>query len=495
MKGRTCLLAAAIAIASGCALGPDYTRPELNLPDQYRGTLQANQALAWADADWATVFADEEMAAVIRLAVERNLDMKVALVRIDAARAQLTSTRSRFWPSIDGGLATDVSPGSGNHDSSYSLGLLFNWELDIFGKLRRADEAAQAELLRSEDVARAVMSSLVATTATTWLTLRQLDNQVAITRDNIASQEQSLALVRTLMQGGVASGAEEQQAITQLAATRARLPQLQQQVVATENALNLLLGNYPVAVPRTQARPLPPSPLLPVPGVPSVLLERRPDVHASEMALNAATARIGVAVANRFPVPTIGLGGFFGRVGVDLGDVFSGDGATQGDVFSWGPNMVLPLLDWGRGKAGVTGARANAEIAALSYRSTVLNAMREVSDAMASVQYGDQVVEQAQVAATAAAESLRLQDMRYRAGVVDYLDVLDAQRQQYSAQIALSNARLAHLLGYVDLYRALGGGWSDAILKDVSREPAEPLQPATATHVPTSPPATTSPRP
>ncbi|MEZ5462564.1 efflux transporter outer membrane subunit, partial [Dokdonella sp.] len=469
--------------------GPNYTRPDLEVPGDYRGALSVDSARTLADLDWADLFEDAEMAAVVRAAVERNLDLKIALWRVEAARAQLTGTRSFFFPSANGALSTTPSATSSDNDSAYSLGLVFSWEIDIFGKLRRASEASRAELLASEDGARAVMSSLVATTAGIWLRLRELDQEVSITRANIADQETSLELVRQLMRGGVANAADEQQAITQLAATRSRLPQLQQRVIATENALSLLLGAYPTSIQRSDDAILPKVPAFPALGLPSELLVRRPDVRASEQVLHAATARIGVAIANRFPVPTIGLGGFLGRLGIDLGDVFDNSGSTA-DVWSWGPNVSLPLIDWGRGSAGVSGARAQAEVAVLSYRSTVLNAMREVSDSMAAAELGADVVEQAAVSAKAAAESLRLQNMRYKAGVVGYLDVLDAQRQQFSAQLELARARLNHLQAYVDLYRALGGGWSDATLAGVSRQAARPdLEPA-STALPVAAPET-----
>ncbi len=468
MKPRILALALTGVLATGCTLGPDYARPDLALPEAYRGTVTGEQARDFADIAWVGLFQDPEMEAVIRDAVARNLDLKIALLRIEAAQSQLTNTRSRLLPNVDGSLSSSPVAGAGSNDTAYALGLALSWELDLFGKLRRANEAARAELLASEDVARAVMSTVVATTASAWLTLRELDQEVLITRANIQTQEESLALVRSLMQGGVVSGAEEQQAITQLATTRARLPQLEQAVIATENSLSLLLGQAPAAIPRSAEPALLQPPALPKLGLPSELLERRPDVRAAEQALHAATARVGVAIANRFPVPTLGLGGFLGRTGVDLGDVFDNSGSTA-EVESWGPNASLPLLDWGRGVYGVRGARAPPHAPPHHYSVTVLQALAEVSNAMASTELGGQVVVQSQISADAATESLRLQDMRFRAGASGYLDVLDAQRQQYGAEIALAQARQRHLLAHVELYRALGGGWSDEALAAVQR--------------------------
>ena len=250
-----------------------------------------------------------------------------------------------------------------------------------------------------------------------------------------------------------------------LAFTRSRQPQIEQAIVATENALSLLLGAQPGPIIRDTAAAMPQTPALPKTGLPSELLARRPDVSAAEQLLVAATARIGVAIANRFPVPTIGLSGFIGLVGINLGDTLGNDGATQ-SVTSWGPDMVLPLIDWGRANNRVRGARANAEIAALNYRSIVLNALREVSDALTATDKVALVIEQNEIRTKAGIENTRLQRMRFKAGVNSYLEVLDAERQQYNAQLDLVRSRRDLLIAHVDLYRALGGGWSDEALKN-----------------------------
>lgn len=465
MISKKLFLAVSVALLGACTLGPNYTRPDLALDAQYRGAQLADaQARSVSDIAWSALFQDPELTALLQRAVERNLDLKVALVRIEAARAQNGIVRSYFLPTVSGSLSNAPNP-SASSDSSYSLGAVLNWELDIFGKIRRENQAAMAELLATEDGARAVMASLVATTTSTWLNLRALDQELAITKANIVSQEESLALVRSLLKGGVANGADEQQAIAQLAFTRSRQPQIEQAIVATENALSLLLGAQPGPIIRDTAAAMPQTPALPKTGLPSELLARRPDVSAAEQLLVAATARIGVAIANRFPVPTIGLSGFIGLVGINLGDTLGNDGATQ-SVTSWGPDMVLPLIDWGRANNRVRGARANAEIAALNYRSIVLNALREVSDALTATDKVALVIEQNEIRTKAGIENTRLQRMRFKAGVNSYLEVLDAERQQYNAQLDLVRSRRDLLIAHVDLYRALGGGWSDEALKN-----------------------------
>jgi multidrug efflux system outer membrane protein len=449
-------------LLGACALGPEYSRPDLGLAPDYAGAVAPEQARALVDIGWAELFQDEELSTVIRSAVARNLDLQVALTRVELFQAQSTVARSLLFPTVAADFST--SPGSpAISNNSYSLGAILSWELDFFGKLRRADQAARADLLASEDAARALMSALVAATATSYLSLRELDQERAITLANIASQEDSLDLVRSLLRGGVATGAEEQQAIAQLAGTRARLPQIEQAIVANENELNLLLGGQPGPIQRSAQAALPQAPAIPELGLPSELLDRRPDVRAAENTLAAATARVGVAIANRFPIPTIGLGGFFGLVGIDLGDTLGNSGDTQ-DITSWGPNASVPLIDWGRGSANVDAARAQARIAAINYRATTLNALREVSNAFSSIDKLRTVIAQNTIRAQAEAENLRLQRMRYKSGVNSYLEVLDAERQLYAAQLDVARSSRDHLLAHVDLYRALGGGWSDAAI-------------------------------
>jgi multidrug efflux system outer membrane protein len=470
MIAKRTSLAVTAVLLSACTLGPDYTRPNLGLNPAYRSeALATAQARSVSDIAWSEQFQDAELSALLRLVVAHNLDLQIALTRIEAARAQNAIAKSLYLPTLSGSLSTNPNAGGGG-DNSYSFGAILNWELDIFGKLRRGNQAARAELLASEDGARAVMSSLVAATAGTWLNLRELDQELAITQANVMIQQDSLGLVRSLMRSGVASGAEEQQAIVQLANTQAQVPRLRQAILATENALSLLLGGQPGPIKRHVAAPLPQTPALPKAGLPSELLERRPDVRAAEHQLEAATARIGVAVANRFPVPTIGLDGFFGLVGVDLGDTLGNNGVTR-DITSWGPYASLPLVDWGRGSNRVLGARADAGIAALHYRATVLNALREVSDSMNATQYISAEIEQYAISTEAARRNLYLQRMRFKAGVNSYFEMLDAQRQLFASELAQVRAQRDLLLAHVDLYRALGGGWSDdALIRGQSEE-------------------------
>jgi multidrug efflux system outer membrane protein len=453
-------IAAIACLCSSCTIGPDYERPEsVTPPVDYHGLTALQTEKSVADVAWVEMFGDPELAAVIRQALSGNLDLLSAVARVEEFRAQQHVARSAFGPEIRAQVSTSVNPQS-DEDASYAAGLSLNWELDLFGRLRRSNESARAQLMASEDNARAVMSSLVAAVASTWFELRELDAEVVIIRDTIRSQEASLALVQSLMRNGVASGAEQQQAIGQLANTRAQLPGALQRLAQTENFLQFLLGNPPEEVGRSQpptAVAVPPD--IPV-GLPAQLLERRPDVRALENNLHAATAQIGVAEASRFPYLTIGLTSFFGLVSPELARVVDNDDPSQ-EVFTVGPSLDMPIFQSGRGTATVEAARAVQRQAELAYRSGVLQALREVADSLVATEQVRDFIAQNVIRTGAAAETLRLQRMRYRAGVISYIEILDAERQLFAAQIDLERARLSQLQSYVDLYRALGGGWSD----------------------------------
>jgi outer membrane protein, multidrug efflux system len=457
------LAAAVLAGLAGCAIGPDYARPELPVPEQHRGVLEPQQAESFADLEWAAVFNDPELRPLIERALAGNLDLAIAAARVEEFRGRVRVSRSYLGPEIRGVGNTQPSPAS-DEDSSYSLGLTLNWELDLFGRLRRADEASRAQLLASEDFARGVMNALVADVATTWFRLRELDEQVAIIERTIRSQEASLALVRALKRNGVASGAEEQQAISQLATTRAQLPTAIQRRVQTENLLRFLLGDAPGQVSRSQPPPAFPVPdELPV-GLPAQLLARRPDLRQLENELHAATAAVGVAEASRFPYLSIGLTSFLGILSPELSRLLDGDDPAE-SLFSIGPFLDMPLYQSGRGTGNVEVARAQLRQAELAYRRGVLGAYRETADALVVTNTVRDSIEQAAIREGAAREVLRLQMLRYRSGVVSYLEVLDAERQLFNAELEHSRARLNRLEAYVELYRALGGGWSETELQ------------------------------
>lgn len=460
VRWRQGIVALAAAALASCALGPDYERPaEVTPPEAYRNVLSPQDARSLADLAWVDLFPDPELQALVREALDRNLNLLSAVARVEQYRAQLRVARSYLGPQLRGSGTTSPSPQS-DQDSSYALGLALTWEIDLFGRIRRSTEAANALYVATRDDARGVMSALVAQVMLTWFQLRELDQEVEIITSTIKSQEESLELVRSLKRSGVASAAEEQQAISQLATTRAQLPAAELSRNQTESLLSTLLDRPPGSIPRstaTMAYVVPPD--IPV-GLPAQLLSRRPDLRASENTLRAANADIGVALASRFPYLNLGLTSFFGVVSPEIERLLDGD-APAASVFSIGPTIDIPIFQSGRGAGNVEAARAIAKQSEYAYRQAVLDALREVSDTLLATDRIRDIVEQNLVRADAAAEVLRLQRMRYRAGVVSYLEVLDAERQKFSAEIDLSRSRLDRLEACVQLYRALGGGWSE----------------------------------
>ena len=460
MNARTTsriVTAAVLAALTGCAIGPDYARPELPAPAEYRSILAPQDANSFADLAWTQVFNDPALQPVIEAALANNLDLKIAAARVEEFRGRARVSRSGLGPNI--GVTGGTSPAVGTpDDSSYSLGLSLQWELDLFGRLRRANEAARAQLLATEEAQRGVVNALVADVATTWFQLREIDEEVAIIERTITSQQSSLDLVRSLKRNGVASATEELQALSQLAATQAQLPDAELRRAQTENLLRFLLGGVPGPVAREGAADTLPVPdAIPV-GLPAQLLARRPDLRQLESQLHAATANVGVAEASRFPYLSIGLTSFLGLVSTDLGTLLNGNDPAQ-DLFSIGPFVNMPIYQSGFGTGNVEVAEAQLKQAELSYRKGVLQAYREVADALIVTDKSRGIIEQNVIRRDAALRLVDLQKKRYKAGVVSYLDVLDAERQLFSAEISLSQARFGRVNGYVSLYRALGGGW------------------------------------
>jgi len=455
---RRLAAAAVFAVLTGCAIGPDYERPVLPTPVEFRSVLAPQDAASFADLAWTAVFNDPALQRVIEAALANNLDLQLAAARVEEFRGRARVSRSYLGPSIGVTGSTSPAPGTPD-DSSYSLGLSLQWELDLFGRLRRANEAARAQLLATEEAQRGVVNALVADVATTWFQLREIDEEIAIIERTIVSQQASLDLVRSLKRNGVASAAEELQALSQLAATQAQLPDAELRRTQTENLLRFLVGSEPGAIAREDAvATLAVPDAIPV-GLPAQLLARRPDLRQLEAQLHAATANVGVAEASRFPYLSIGLTSFLGLISTDLGTLLNGNDPAQ-DLFSIGPFVDMPIYQSGLGTGNVEVARAQLKQAELSYRRGVLQAYREVADALIFTDKSRGIIEQSTIRRDAAARVVELQLKRYKAGVVSYLDVLDAERQLFSAEIALAQATFGRVGGYVSLYRALGGGWS-----------------------------------
>ena len=448
---------ALVLLLSSCTLGPDYQRPDQALPGSYRGAPAGASLPSIAGLPWWEMFDDPVLNDLIAIGLENNLDLQLAAARLAEANAVAAAARAPLRPELSAGLTSSPTarlPGD-QATTTFLGGLLFSWQIDFWGRYARASEAAQAELLASEAGRDGVRASLVASLAQGYFSLQSLRATAEITENTIEAQRQSLNLVVRLAEAGVSSAAEVRQAENQLATTESRLPEIRVSIGQMENSLSLLLGRHPgpLGVSRTKQAPL--WPVIPV-GLPADLLERRPDLRQAEQGLIAANARVGEAKALFFP--SISLTGTLGGVSTELSDLLKGDAAT---VVSPGIDLLQPLYAGGRLEANYQANLARLEQAGLAYRKTGLKALQEVADAL--IEYDLQAVT---IAANyrrevAAREGLRLAGLRYRSGVVSYLEILDAQRQLYSAETERIQSELSRRTAAVALYLALGGGWED----------------------------------
>ncbi len=450
------------AALAGCALGPDYRRPDLPTPSAWRDADTQADPASLADLSWWQLFRDEELQGLVRIALEENKDLRIAVTRVDQARALAGITRSAEFPRVDAGASATTNRASDTvhpRDMGGEQGLLattvdLGFEIDIWGRLRRASEAARAELLASEDAQHAVAMTLVGDVAAAYLQLRELDLELAITRRNVESRRQSVQIVRERFEAGLTSALDLRQAEAELASTAAQIPDLERQVAQTENQLSLLLGRNPGGI--TRGRPLTGQtfpPAVPA-GLPSALLEHRPDIRQAEAALAAANARIGVAKAAFFP--QISLTGFFGVESAALSDLFTGPSR----IWRFGPSVTLPIFDAGLNQANLEFTEAQQREALHRYEQAIQQAFREVEDALVAHRKAREALAEQDAAVRASREALAIAEFRYTSGLTSYLNVLDAQRTLLAAEVAQSRTLGAQLLAVVQLYRALGGGWT-----------------------------------
>ena len=443
-----------VLLLAGCVAGPDYQRPELPLPEAHRGAPASAESIA--DLGWWTLFEDAQLIGLIEAALRDNLDLAIAATQIAEARAQLASARSPIFPQVSGQaeVARGNDNAAGRTASNFLAALALSWEIDFWGRYARATEAARAALLATEEGRASVIASLVAAVAQQYLQLTGLRQRLTVVQRTAQAQRDSLRLVSLLAKQGVQSDAEVAQAESELLATESQVPGLERQIVQAEDALAVLLGEPPRAFDTGAGLPalaLPPQ----VPaGVPSELLERRPDIRQAEQRLIAANANIGVARALFFP--SIALTGVLGRASDTLRGVVSSRGES---VASLSAGASVPLLTGGSLTANYEAAQALAEQAALAYRRTILIALQEVSDALVAYEKDRAEANINRRRVEVSRDYLRLANLRFRAGVVSYLEVLDAQRQLLAAELNLNASELNQRLSAVQLYRALGGGW------------------------------------
>ncbi len=450
------------SLVAGCSVGPNYHRPVVQPPTAYRdlsenANVQA-QAASYADLRWWQVFQDPQLQELIRTALKQNYDLQLATERINAARAQVAIARSRLFPQVQGN--GDFSGGKEHNFQTKSNFLLLTadaaFQLDFFGRLRRATEASRAELLATEDARQTVILTLVSDVASAYFALLQLDLQLQITRETVKTQQDSVKLTNLRVEHGVATRLDVLQAQQVLDSANAQIPDLERRIAQEENAISILLGNYPQAVPR--GRPLVEQPLPPEvpPGLPSSLIERRPDIRGAEQVLVSANAEIGVAKAQFFPqiVLTGSGGGSFGR-----SSAFSSLMASQVGIWSYGAQVSQPIFTGGALRGNLRVAESQHQQALISYRQTIQRAFGDVSDALIGYEKFHQVRVRQEDTVKDLQESVRLSEMRYKGGTTTYLEVLDGQRSLFSAELTLAEARGTEYQSLVQLYRALGGGW------------------------------------
>ena len=461
---RLALLSAALLLA-GCAVGPDYKRPEVQVPPEFRGQspdVPASER-SIADLAWWEVFQDEVLQELLRTALAANYDLRIAAARVLDARAQVTINRSFQFPDVTGNASAaytrifgDLAPSQFKSTFSPVGTLDLAWELDLWGRLRRATEAARGDLLATEDARQFVMSTLISDVATAYFQLRELDLELEISRRTLASRQGSLRLVQRRYEGGVAALIDVRQAEVLLYTAAETIPDVERRIGQTENLISLLLGRHPGSVlrGRSTAEELALAPPNVPAGLPSSLLERRPDVRQAENQLAAATARIGVAKANYFP--RVVLTGAAGAGGIRIDGSWFG---PQG-ILAIAPQLTLPIFNMGRVGAGVDSAEAQALGALIFYEETVQQAFREVADALIEHSKRREFRIQQGLLVDSLRDAARLANIRYRGGVTSYLEVLDTERQLFDAELGLAQSQRDELLALVRLYRALGGGWT-----------------------------------
>jgi outer membrane protein, multidrug efflux system len=455
-------LALLSAMLAGCMVGPNYHRPAVQTPASYRDLaenpqLQA-QAASFADLPWWQVFQDPKLQELIRTALKQNYDLQIATERINAARAQLAITRSSLFPQVSGNA--NFNGGKENSEQSRYNFLTLTadaaFQLDFFGKLRRANEAARAGLLATEDARQVVVLTLVSDVANDYFTLLQLDLQLQITRDTVTTQTDSLKLTQLRLDHGVATKLDVLQAQQVLDTANAQIPDLERQIAQQENAISILLGNYPQDVARGLPliqQTLPPE----VPaGVPSSILERRPDIREAEQILIAANADIGVAKAQFFPQISL-TGGGGGSLGRD--SLFPSTYPTQIGIWSYGAQVSQPIFTGGALKGNLHLAESQHKQALIAYQQAIQQAFGDVSDALIGYDKFHQVRARQQDTVADLQETVRISTLRYRGGTTTYLEVLDGQRSLYGAELTLAAARGDEYRSLVQLYKALGGGW------------------------------------
>jgi outer membrane protein, multidrug efflux system len=481
----------AAGLAAACAVGPSYHRPDLGAPDAWRLPSATADSLrpfydslrasgestlpqptvspdSVANLDWFDLLRDPELRKLVETALQQNRDVRVALASIDEFRAQYGVTRGALFPHLsvngEGGTEKSVfgSLGAFKFDVVTATADL-QWELDFWGRLRRATEAARADLLAREESQRAVVLTLVSDVATAYLELRELDLDLEISKRTLASNEETLRLARRRFDQGLISELDVRQFESEVANPAAKVADFERQIAQKENQLSVLVGRNPGAIPRGSELTGTLAPLAIPAGLPASLIDRRPDVRQAEQQLHSAMARIGAAQGAL--LPTITLTGEYGTQSQDFSNLFK----SSTEIYQLFGGVSIPIFTGGQVGKQVDVARARAAQARYSYEQTVLLALEEVNDALVGVRATRDVTAAQERQADALRSAFRLADRRYQNGISSYLEVLDAQRNLFTAELALAQARRLQLAAAVELYKALGGGWPVAVRDSIPR--------------------------
>lgn len=457
-----------VGLLAGTAFGQKkYERPAVNSPDTFRGVdaPTPTDQTSIGDLKWFEVFKDEELQKLVRTAMQHNYDLRSAVARIDAERANLGLARSNQFPQFSAGADLNSSRASRNGPSAiavngghnYTVGEvllnLLTFEIDIWGRLRQETKAARAELRASEEDRKAVMTTVVSDVATGYFSLLELDSELDIARRTLATRENSLRLIKLRQQGGIATMLDVRQAEELVYQASQTIPDAERLIEQTENRISLLLGNNPGSIPRgqalTQQQELPAVPA----GLPSSLLERRPDIRAAEENLEAQHALIYAAKAAYFP--RLSLSGALGFQSNQLSNLFTGPSRA----WSFIPQLTQPIFTAGRLKSNVKFAKAQQDLALVQYQQTIQTAFGEVSDALVQYRREKEIRTQQELLVTTLTDRSRLAHLRYEGGVDTLLNALDADRDLFNAELSLTQTKRNELLSLVQLYKALGGGW------------------------------------
>ncbi len=458
--------AVSAALLAACAVGLNYSRPQVPTPPEHRFFEGEEQAESIADTPWWDVVKDPQLQALIREAIANNLDLRTATARVAEARAQYGIARSFLFPEagVSAGYSAQQTSrlseppqgtAAGKTFQNWSAGFPVSWEIDLFGRIRREKEAAFAAYLATEEGRRAAVITLVADVASTYLFLRELDLQLDVGRRTVQANEETVRFYETRLKGGVSNRLEVDRATANRARTATVIPQIEQQIAVTENALCLLLGRPPGPIERGEAlseQHVPPG----VPaGLPASLLERRPDVLAAEQQLVAANANVGTARALFFPA--ISLTGLLGTVSGEFSNLLKADS----NVWQASPSLFAPIFQGGRIHRNYDAAKAQYEQAAAQYQKAALNSYREVANALVTVKKLGEARLELEDGVEALSDAAALARSRYDVGLANYLEILNADQQLFDQELQLAQVRGEEMRAFVELYRALGGGWQE----------------------------------